>query len=451
MSKRQTLSMPERRRGEVGRRKLLGLCVISAAAVVFLLPALAKADSIYWSTTSAIRTGNLNGSASGAATNVFTGETGPAGPQGVAIDSAAGKIYWANFNTNSIRVGNLDGSGTATNLFTAESGPEGVAIDPAAGKIYWANATNGTIRVANLNGTGSPVNLFTGEGTPVGLAIDPGAGKIYWANAAGAIRVANLNGTGTAADLFSGEDNPQGLAIDSAAGKIYWASAGATNAIRVGNLTGGTATNLFPGETTPLGVAVDPSGDKIYWARPSAGAIRVGPLAGGTAANLFTGETGPHFPAVLRTPQGTGLPKVSGGTVVGSKLTCLPATWAPDLLGSFLYRAPQTIVYSWTKDGSAFDGNSRSITAKLPGKYTCTNTAINHAGAANQQSAPVTVRGCVVPKLKGKRIKPAKKSLRRADCKLGKVKGPRSGKVKKQKPKPGKVLAPGAKVKLTLR
>ena len=60
--------------------------------------------------------------------------------------------------------------------------------------------------------------------------------------------------------------------------------------------------------------------------------------------------------------------------------------------------------------------------------------------------------GCVVPKLKGKKVKAAKKALGRADCKVGTIsrrKG-KPGKVIKQNPKPGKVLAPGTKVKLTV-
>lgn len=60
--------------------------------------------------------------------------------------------------------------------------------------------------------------------------------------------------------------------------------------------------------------------------------------------------------------------------------------------------------------------------------------------------------GCVVPKLKGKTVKAAKKAIGRADCKLGKItrrKG-KPGKVLKQSPKAGKVLAPKTKVKLAV-
>jgi IPT/TIG domain-containing protein/PASTA domain-containing protein len=63
--------------------------------------------------------------------------------------------------------------------------------------------------------------------------------------------------------------------------------------------------------------------------------------------------------------------------------------------------------------------------------------------------------GCVVPRLKGKKLKSAKRMLGRADCKVGKVtrrkaKPSKAGKVLKQGAKPGKVLASGSKVNLTV-
>ncbi|MGZ3318687.1 MAG: IPT/TIG domain-containing protein [Isosphaeraceae bacterium] len=63
-----------------------------------------------------------------------------------------------------------------------------------------------------------------------------------------------------------------------------------------------------------------------------------------------------------------------------------------------------------------------------------------------------TYTACVVPKLKGKSLKADRKKLRKASCKLGKVRGHRSksAKVKKQSAKPGKVLPPGSKVNVKL-
>ena len=60
---------------------------------------------------------------------------------------------------------------------------------------------------------------------------------------------------------------------------------------------------------------------------------------------------------------------------------------------------------------------------------------------------------CVVPKLKGKKLKRAKKVLRSGECKLGKVKkrkGLKKGKVRKQNPPPGTVLPVDSKVNVKL-
>ncbi len=66
-----------------------------------------------------------------------------------------------------------------------------------------------------------------------------------------------------------------------------------------------------------------------------------------------------------------------------------------------------------------------------------------------------TYRGCVVPKLKGKKLGKAKQLLKSGNCKLGKVTRKRgvtnsSGKVVSQNPGAKKVVAPGHKVNVKL-
>jgi DNA-binding beta-propeller fold protein YncE len=355
------------------------------AIVVAVLPATASAaDSIYWGAegAGAIQAGNLDGS--GSASTVFGGEGGPCG---LAIDPAAGKIYWANFNSNNVRVANLDGSGTAATLFSEGGRLCGVAIDPAAGKIYWADFDNDLIRVGNLDGTGASTLYTETDGSaPSGVAIDPAAGKIYWTNQfSDEVRVGNLDGTGVASTLFGGEDNPIGVAI--AAGKLYWTDLN-SGKVRVGNLDGSGATDLFSGETQPGGVAVDPGAGKIYWATFGPSTIRVGNLDGtGLAANLFASGSLPLFAALLRAPVGTGDPVITSGA--GGELTCSQGSWAADLLGAFLFRAPNSFSYKWLLDGNEIPGeNLSTFTPTSPGSYTCEVTASNHAGSASQTSAP---------------------------------------------------------------
>ena len=96
------------------------------------------------------------------------------------------------------------------------------------------------------------------------------------------------------------------------------------------------------------------------------------------------------------------------------------------------------------------------ITATAPpsatvGSVDVTVTTLAGTSAAVRDDR-FTYEGCLVPKLKKKKLKSAKKAIRRANCRVGTVKrrAGRRGKVLKQAPKPGKVLAPGTKVNLTV-
>lgn len=362
------------------------------AAVCLAAAPAGAANRVYWSDGGAgtIRVGNLDGS--GPAASLFSGETRP---EGVAIDPAAGKIYWADYvKGGSIRVANLDGSGSPSNLFSGEEFPAGVTIDPSAGKIYWTDDGE-TVRVGNLDGSGSPATLFGSELAPWGIAIDPAAGKLYWGvyGTPAAIRTGNLDGSGSAGNLFGGQAIPRALAIEPAAGKMYWGAFG-SGEVRVGNLDGsGSYASLFASESSPDAVALDPTAGKIYWTDDSSsGAIRVGNLDGsGSAANLgsFTGEEYPGFLALLRAPQGTGAPQITGASSIGSVLSCSLGSWAPDLPGAFLFRAARSARFQWSVNGGDIAGASASTyAASAPGSYTCRQIATNEAGSSAQTSAP---------------------------------------------------------------
>jgi large repetitive protein len=117
-----------------------------------------------------------------------------------------------------------------------------------------------------------------------------------------------------------------------------------------------------------------------------------------------------------------------------------------------------TAVKFGTAAASAFTVNSDSqITATSPPGLApgVVDTSVTTLAGTTAASAAdqFTYTACVVPKLKGKKLKIVRKKLTKADCKLAKVKGKKSksAKVKKQSPKPGKVLAPGSKVNVTVK
>jgi IPT/TIG domain/PASTA domain len=101
--------------------------------------------------------------------------------------------------------------------------------------------------------------------------------------------------------------------------------------------------------------------------------------------------------------------------------------------------------------------SEEQITALAPPSTTLASVPVTVTTAAGTATSgqTFTYEGCVVPKLKGGRLKAAKKKIRKADCGVGRVKKragatARTGRVIKQIPKPSTVLPPGARVKIVL-
>ncbi|MBS1880538.1 MAG: PASTA domain-containing protein [Actinobacteria bacterium] len=111
---------------------------------------------------------------------------------------------------------------------------------------------------------------------------------------------------------------------------------------------------------------------------------------------------------------------------------------------------PGSHAYSVTAtSGSGLTGvTSVAYTVVTPPTKSASTTGSAGPGPDNPAS-------CRAPKLAGKRLKTARRMLTAAGCKLGSVKledgvTSKTGRVKRQSPKPGKVLGTGAKVNVTL-
>ncbi len=361
----------------------------STAGVTVTVPA---RERVYWTHDNSISFVNLDGSGGGDLTT--TGAT-VNDPEGVALDPAAGKIYWANHGNSSISYANLDGSGGGDLNTTGAtvSYPIGVALDPAAGKIYWANIIANKISYANLDGSGGGDLVTTGAAVqePEGVALDPAAGKIYWANTGGkSISYANLNGTGGSNlnTIGATVNQPLGVALDPAAGTIYWLNF--ENSISYANLNGTGGRDLITKQVEAWGVALDPAAGRIYWADANgSNSISYADLDDVGGGNLAVPYHENHFLALLKLPAAVGAPAV---TRSGSVLSCSRGAWAADLVGSFLYRAPRSFAYRWSVNDAAIPGATASTyTPSAPGDYRCRVTASNVAGGALQTSAPYKV------------------------------------------------------------
>ena len=396
-----------------GKAPALLVAIVAAAALV-LPGAASAADSVYWSNYlgGKISHANLDGSGGGA--DLGTPGASPEFPTGVAIDATAGRIYWADRGANAIYFTNLNGSGGGK-VFTGAatvSEPYGLAIDPAAGKLYWASSDEDAISYANLDGTGGS-DLYATSVTgatlndPRGLAIDPAANRIYWANfEGGAISYANLDGTGGATDLDTTGvtiAHPTGLAIDST--RVFWTNE-APEGIFYADLDGGGTGELSTTGTEisgPAGIAIDPGAARVFWANAVApSTISYANLDGsGDGGALDTSGAAlesPHYLALLRAPQAAPtlrIPEISGQHLIERPLYCSQGAWAADLPGSYLYRAPQSYSYAWSRNGVEIGGATESsYRPTKPGTYNCQVTATNAAGSTAQTSADLTlVRG----------------------------------------------------------
>jgi hypothetical protein len=384
---------------------LAGLLASLAVSPVAFAPAAIAADSVYWgnNSTHTISFARLDGSGGG---NLATPGITPAGPEGVTIDAAAGRIYWLDYVSDQIGFANLDGSGGAGHLSTTGatlSGGFGLAIDPAGGRLYWANSAVPKISFAKLNGSGGQDLDTTGgslTGNPESVAVDPLGGRVWW-TAATTVSYANSDGSGGGGNLNTTGatvSGARGVAIDRSGGKVYWANPSA-NTIAYAKLdgTGGGGTLNTAGATVdkPTGVAVDPAAGRIYWANSNTAVtagIAFANLDGSGGGNLSTaGATVGHasFPVLMKAPSPAGPPAISRSAAPGTVLSCSQGSWAPDLLGAFLYRVPQGFAYQWSRDGAAIAGATGSThSPTATGTYRCTVTGANAAGSSSQTSGP---------------------------------------------------------------
>jgi low density lipoprotein receptor-related protein 5/6 len=386
----------------------LAVALIAALLLTCLASSARAADRVYWvndASSNKISFANLDGSGAG---NLSTAGASTGATRGLAIDVAGGRIYWTNRSANRISFANLDGSGGGGDLNTigaTVSNPNAAAVYPAAGRIYWGNETGNLISFANLDNSGGG-NLIT-TSLPIGPAVYPESGRIYWGNAnpSNTISFANLDGSGVQSLNTGGASvtNPHGVAVDPVAGRVYWANVGTGttytgNGIAWANLDGSGGGDFHPVGATvdvPVGVAIDPAARKLYWANFRGNRISYANLDGSGGGDLPTpGVTpaGARSAVLLKAPVGAGAPAVTGGSRARAVLSCSPGSWAPDLLGSWLYRTPQRLAYSWTRDGAGIQGASAATyTASQEGDYRCTVTASNPAGGSAQTSSPHSV------------------------------------------------------------
>src|SRR5580700_773750 len=157
------------------------------------------------------------------------------------------RIFFLDLGAGRVLSANPDGSDLQTLVSEGRKLPDGLAVDAAAGHLYWTNmgnpkANDGSIFRSDLDG-GNMTTIIAPGGTftPKQLQIDKPNGKLYWSDREG-MRVmrANLDGSKietlidtSEGDALPGKDVKKwcvGIALDVEAGQLYWTQKGPDNA-----------------------------------------------------------------------------------------------------------------------------------------------------------------------------------------------------------------------------
>ena len=264
---------------------------------------------------------NAAGGRGGAAGRGAAGSSGAAGRgsagggAGTAIASAA-TIFYLDV-AGRVMTADAENPSPRVVVASAGQGPDGIAIDVAAGHVFWTgmgspSADDGFVMRANLDGSNVTTLVAAGGTyTPKQMRVDVAGGKLYWSDREGMkIQRANVDGSNveTLVTVATGATARMdasnwcvGMALDTAGGWFYWTQKGGDNAgvgsIRRAHIVmpaGQTSTNrtdievLFAGLPEPIDIELDVEAGLIYWADRGDDTINRAPIAiptGQTSAN----------------------------------------------------------------------------------------------------------------------------------------------------------------------
>lgn len=186
-------------------------------------------------------------------------------PTSIALDTLAGKIYWADHSMQAISYANLDG--TDHGILISTGHPTDLILDQESGYLYWTDLVTDTIHRVNLDGSGlkslNEIALTRGQG----IALDVKANQVYWTDpSTQTISRANLDGTGQEVLIDNAVlDSPKDIILDVDNDRMYWSDLG-RRTIESAALNGLDQQTIVPADLiAPVSLFLDTNAEKLYW------------------------------------------------------------------------------------------------------------------------------------------------------------------------------------------
>jgi HYR domain/Secretion system C-terminal sorting domain/SprB repeat len=200
--------------------------------------------------------------------NSFIGQT--EGPVGIEYEPTNDLIYVPGGNTSEITIADAFGGGGNATLPNASGmccEHHDLDIDAANNRMFFT-ASGGGLYSGNLDGTGTAVQIYDNSGQITGVEYDAINDKVIICDL-GNNEIVSMNPDGTGAvvlyDNADGVSGPRQVALDPATNRVWWTNRD-TDEIYDGTLDGLAAANVtWGGQSGIYGIHFDPITNGLLW------------------------------------------------------------------------------------------------------------------------------------------------------------------------------------------
>jgi hypothetical protein len=195
--------------------------------------------------------------------------TGTGGPIGIA--AGGGYVFWSTDDPLAIHRVNADGTGQSDNLIVTSSYVYGLCVDKANSKLYWADYDSNSIKRADLDGSNIETVISnaddsgaSGNHGPMSVVVD--GTYVFWTTDTElGVERALYDGSGETTLVGGGTLNIYGLGIDTVNEKLYYSDWDNKKIVQI-DIDGSNPMDVVTGLTSPSPYdGLEYYDGKVYW------------------------------------------------------------------------------------------------------------------------------------------------------------------------------------------